>query len=90
MFDAARAALLSDGIVAGKTHRGLINLFSEHWIKTERFPKEEGRALKHAETIRYIADYEGDSVSLTDAQDILSQAERFVLAVKGHIEEDSL
>jgi uncharacterized protein (UPF0332 family) len=33
MFDAARAALLASGAVAGKTHSGLMSAFSEHLVK---------------------------------------------------------
>ena len=47
MFDAARAALLASGAGAkgdiGKTHRGLINAFSEHLIKGGPISKEMGR-----------------------------------------------
>jgi len=39
--------------------------------------------LKHAETLRYIADYEGGSVELKDAQDIVQQAQLFVSALRG-------
>lgn len=81
MFDAARAALLSEAIESGRTHKGLINIFSERWIKTGRMDKDIGRSLKHAETIRYIADYDGATIGLGDARLILDQARGFVAAV---------
>ena len=85
MFDAARAVLLaSDASLTfgiGKTHRGLINAFSERLIKTGSVSKEMGRLLKRAEEIRLIADDRGDSVELTDARELVAQAETFVSAM---------
>ena len=86
MFDAARAALLSCGALVradiGKTHSGLINAFSNHLIKNGPVPKELGRLLKHAETFRYVADYESASVELGDATYIVVQAETFVATLR--------
>ncbi|MEO6319756.1 MAG: HEPN domain-containing protein [Polaromonas sp.] len=86
MFDAARAALLSSGAPVrpdiGKTHSGLINAFSNHLIKNGPVSKELGRFLKHAETFRYVADYEGGSVEWGDAKEIVEQAETFVSTLR--------
>ena len=38
--------------------------------------------LKHAETIRYAADYGGASIEFSDARQIVEQAETFIAAVK--------
>lgn len=85
MFDAARAALLASNapvkLDIGKTHKGVLNAFSEHLIKPGLVAKEMGRLLKHAETFRYVADYGGDSVEFDDAQGIVAQAEVFVAAM---------
>ena len=90
MFDAARAALLASGAPVrpdiGKTHGGLINAFSEHLIKNGPVPKEMGRLLKRAEEIRLVADYKDDSVELTDAQEMVEQAEVFVFALRAEFE----
>lgn len=56
MFDAARAGLLASGENIGKTHKGVLNAFSDRLVKNGPFPKEMGRLLKHAETFRYVAD----------------------------------
>jgi hypothetical protein len=40
-----------------------------------------GRLLKHAETFRYVADYEGDPVELSDAREMAEKAETFVAAM---------
>ncbi len=82
MFDAARAVLLASGADVGKTHKGVLNAFSERLIKNGQLPKEMGRLLKHAETFRYVADYEGDPVELSDAQTQVEQAETFVSAMR--------
>ena len=81
MFDAARAALLASGYEIGKTHKGVLHAFSEHLVKTTRLPKEMGRLLKHAETFRYVADYEGGSVEPGDASTVVEEARTFVAAM---------
>ncbi len=81
IFDAARAALLASGHAVGKTHRGVLNAFSDHLVRNGPLPKEMGRLRKQAETRRYVADYEGDPVELSDAQEMVGQAETFVAAM---------
>jgi uncharacterized protein (UPF0332 family) len=78
MFDAARAALLHAGVDIGKTHSGVLAAFSEHFVQQERVTKDMGRLLKHAETVRYVADYQGEPVGQSDAKDIVEQAMLFV------------
>ena len=82
MFDAARAALLASGHEVGKTHKGVLNAFSDRLVKNGPLPKELGRLLKHAETFRYVADYQGDPVELGDAREMVTQAETFVAAMR--------
>ena len=82
MFDAARAALIAAGVEIGKTHRGVLNAFSARFIKDGPLPKNIGRFLKRAETFRYVADYEGSPVSLSDASELVAQAEQIVAAVR--------
>lgn len=86
MFDAARAALLASGSLVrsdiAKTHRGLINAFSEHLVKNGPVAKDMGRLLKRAEEIRLIADYRGDSIELSDAEELVDQAEAFVSSMR--------
>lgn len=91
MFDAARAALLLSGFDVGKTHKGVLNAFSDRLVKDGPLPKEMGRLLKHAETFRYVADYEGDPVELSDAREIAEQADIFVTAMRAEFvpEENS-
>lgn len=82
MFDAARAALIATGEDIGKTHRGVLNAFSDRLVKNGMIPKEAGRLLKHAEAVRYVADYAGRSVELDDARAIVEQADAFIAAVQ--------
>lgn len=90
MFDAARAALSVCGYDDGKTHKGILNAFSDRLVKNGPLPKEMGRLLKHAETFRYVADYEVDPVKLSDARKMVAQAETFVAAVRAEfMQEDS-
>jgi uncharacterized protein (UPF0332 family) len=78
MFDAARAALLACGHKVGKTHKGVLNVFSEHLVRNGPLPKEIGRLLKQAETRRYVADYDGSPVEISDALEMVGQAQAFV------------
>jgi uncharacterized protein (UPF0332 family) len=86
MFDAAQAALLTSGVPAadalGKTHRGVINAFSAYLVKEGPVSKELGRQLKRAEEVRLVADYNGETVTLADAAELVNQAELFVKAMQ--------
>lgn len=81
MFDAARVALLSRGQPMMSTHKGVLQAFSEHFIKGNVLPKDLGRILKKAETFRYVADYEGDPVDMKDARTMVEQARDFVQSI---------
>ena len=52
-----RALLLSIGIVP-KSHKGALTLFSLHFIKTARIPKEIGVIFSILQKIREDSDYE--------------------------------
>lgn len=82
MFDAARAALLVSGTAAdqdiGRTHSGLIGAFGNHLVKNGPVSKDMGRLLNRAHEIRQVADYNGVSVEMADAQELVKQAELFV------------
>jgi len=86
MFDAARAALLvklgrTEADFA-KTHRGLINAFSEHLVKDGTLSRDLGRSLKRAEEMRLLADYVGDSVESEDAATMVDDAKIFLVAIE--------
>ena len=52
------------------------------WIKSGRLEKELGADLRRAEQLRLVADYLGDPISAHDAEQMVLQAERFVLAIR--------
>jgi uncharacterized protein (UPF0332 family) len=86
MFDAAQAALLvavqgpSDSV--GKMHRGLIQAFSAHLVKDGPVSKDLGRQLKRAEEVRLMADYNGESVDMATAVDLVARSRAFVKAMQ--------
>ena len=86
MFDAARAALLGKlgrtEADFAKTHRGLINAFSEHLVKDGTLSRDLGRSLKRAEEMRLLADYGGDSVEREDVATMVSDAKIFLAAIE--------
>ena len=47
-----------------------------------------GRLLKHAETVRYIADYQGEPVEQNDAKQIVAQAIMFVGVLREQLSKD--
>ncbi len=84
MFDAVRAVLATTETDSSsiKTHKGIHVLFHDRLVRTGQVPEAIGRFLKRAETVRYAADYSGESVGLEIAGDMINQAEIFVTAMK--------
>ena len=85
IFDAARAALIISGASVGqdigRTHSGLIGAFGNHLVKNGPLSKEVGRLLNRAHEVRLVADYNDDSVQLTDAEEVVKQAEYFIRVI---------
>ena len=82
MYYAAQALLLSQNIDAS-THKGLIRLFSLHFVKTGLFSPEWSNALKAAYYLRQLSDYDADFTgTLAEAEKILEQAKTFVAEVE--------
>ena len=78
MFEAASAALAVLGISPPKTHKGVAKLFQQHAVKPGRIGTNTGAVIGRIERLRLIADYEGVSTEMEQAQDALQQAGRFV------------
>jgi uncharacterized protein (UPF0332 family) len=92
MFNAARAALQAvgqDELAMAKTHSGLVAAFGLHLVKTGHIPSELGRALAREALRRQVSDYEGDGVSLAEAQEAIRNANTFVEAIALWIAEVS-
>ena len=85
MCDAARAALLTVGLDVGKTHKGVLNAFSNSFVRNGPLPKDTGRMLKQAETSRLIADYNGDPVEKEEARQLVEQADAFISTVSAKL-----
>jgi uncharacterized protein (UPF0332 family) len=56
VFHAVTALLINDGHKVG-THKGVVLLFGQHYIKTGRFSINEGRLYSQLQTMREKADY---------------------------------
>lgn len=56
IFHAVSALLIKDGHKVG-THKGVVLLFGQHYIRTGVFTIEEGRLYSQLQTMREKADY---------------------------------
>lgn len=88
MFDAARAALLTNqGIMpttdgVARTHSGVIAAFGNTFVKSGRMPKEIGRLLNRAHEVRLLADYTASTVESSEARNVVDQAKLFVATIR--------
>lgn len=90
MFFLAEAVLLTKNLKAS-SHKGVLGLFGQHFVKTGVFDKELGRELNDAYDKRQIGDYGvGFSITQKEAQDMLKTALRFVDTMKSHLERASV
>jgi uncharacterized protein (UPF0332 family) len=76
----ATQALLSLKDLNTKTHKGIIQMFGQHFIKTEIFPVELARALSDAYDMRRLSDSE-ETIFLSAEQSeiVLNSARSFIL-----------
>lgn len=81
-FYAASALLLNEGLDTSK-HSGVIALIHQHFVKSGRLNKEQGRNLNWLFELRSVGDY-GVSLHVLqqDAQRAVNIAEDFFEAVK--------
>ena len=81
-FHWASALLLTKGVQV-RTHRGLIQLFSLHFVKSGPLPQEVAAFLGRLETSRELSDYAAAArFDATEARRELDQAERFIAACR--------
>ncbi len=86
MFFIAEAALLTKGLTAS-SHRGVISLFGEHFVKTGLFDRNLGNALNFAYRKRIIGDYGVDrGITKEEAEELLQTAQDFVQKVKSYLD----
>jgi len=87
MFFMAEAALLTKSLTAS-SHKGVISLFGEHFVKTKIIERDLGKALNDAYDKRIVGDY-GVGFMLTErqAQDLLENAWNFVGRLKNYLKK---
>jgi len=81
MFDMARAVLLRAVLTEDKlprTHNGVIEVFRQYAIESERFDVQLATQLSRAESLRMIADYAGTEIDVTEATSTVQVAEIFL------------
>jgi uncharacterized protein (UPF0332 family) len=82
VFHAARALLFSIGLET-HTHRGLMALLGEHFVRPGLLASDLGRAVAHLQRDREDADYTSSAVfTEQDTATALGQAGRFLDAVR--------
>jgi uncharacterized protein (UPF0332 family) len=87
MFYCAEAALLTKGLTFS-SHRGVISVFGELFVKTGVFPRGFGRELNKAFEKRQLGDYESVSaVSEEEAEEILTRAKEFCSEIERWLSE---
>jgi len=87
MFFMTEATLLTKGLKAS-SHKGVIILFGEHFIKTGTFRKELGKILNDSYDSRQIGDYAvGFKITKEEAESRLEKARNFVTDVEQHLKE---
>jgi len=87
MFFVAEAVTLTEGLSAS-SHKGVISLFGEHFVKTGIFERELGKALNDAYDKRLIGDYGvGFTVTREEAKDLLETAQNFIQEIKSYLKK---
>ncbi len=87
MFFMAEAVLFTKGLRAS-SHKGVISMFGEHFVKTGVFERKLGRGLNDAYDKRLIGDYGiGFTATKEEAKDLLESAKNFVQITKDYLKK---
>jgi len=87
MFFMSEAALLTKSLSAS-SHKGVISLFGEHFVKTEIFERNLGKALNDAYDRRLVGDYGvGFTVTEQQAKDLLETGRNFVQKLREYLQK---
>lgn len=85
MFYAAEAVLLTKDLKFS-SHKGVISLFGEHFVKTGIFQPQTGKRLKNAFDRRLIGDYSFTSeVTKDEAKEVLNWAKDFITEIRNYL-----
>lgn len=88
MFYATQAVLLTKKL-SFSSHKSVLAMFGEYFIKTEIFPKEMGRELNRAFAKRQIGDYtHAFVISHDEAVQLLAAGRQFVTTVEQYFQEN--
>ena len=85
MFDIAQAALLRAGVTEDKlprTHNGVIEAFRSHAVQSGKIDRQLATQLSRTESLRIKADYTGTEIELSEATEVVRNAELFVQTVE--------
>jgi uncharacterized protein (UPF0332 family) len=85
MFDMAQAALLRAGVTEDKlprTHNGVIEAFRSHAVQSGKIDRQLATQLSRTESLRIKADYTGTEIELSEATEVVRNAEFFVQTVE--------
>ena len=84
-FHAATAVLLTEGLSA-ETHRGLLNLFGLHFVRTGKIEKKYGKYLANLKDDRETGDYEAFSAIDKDTAEMaVREAAEFLKAMEHYL-----
>ena len=83
MFNMARALLLTRGHEpeATKTHKTVLQSFSNEFVRNGPFDKTDGRELQRAAEARHLADYSG-RVAREDAEKVMAALDKFMATAR--------
>lgn len=85
-FHAATAVLMTEGLTA-ETHRGLLNLFGLHFIKTGKIDRKYGKYLANLKDDREAGDYEAFSaIDKETAERSVNEATEFLKAMEQYLQ----
>jgi hypothetical protein len=84
-FHAARALLFSAGLET-RSHRGLVSLIGEHFVKPGQLSPQAGRVLARMQRDREDADYDTGAVfTAAEAAAMIDRAQEFLAEVRRHL-----
>lgn len=85
MFYSVEALLLTKGLKFS-SHRSVISLFGEHFVKTGLFKPEMGRILSKTFEKRLVGDYSfAPMVDENDAKEVLTWTKEFIKEVNAYL-----
>ncbi|EKU97802.1 hypothetical protein Lepto7375DRAFT_7047 [Leptolyngbya sp. PCC 7375] len=79
----ATQALLASKNISSRTHKGVIQQFSQHFIKSEDLPTDMVKDLSNTYDLRQLSDYEETALlTYQQAQSTLAASTQFVERVR--------